>query len=76
MLKSSTHFSEAVQHPDRAAAAFNLALKTDAKMWDWYEEPGNEWRARRFTAAMKGGADRFPPSIFTDGAQILHRLSP
>ncbi|KAG6861524.1 hypothetical protein C0995_015257 [Termitomyces sp. Mi166 len=63
-LTSSVHFSEFVQNPTKAAAAFNIGLKTEAKMWDWYEEPGNEWRARRFSAAMKGGADRYPGEIF------------
>ncbi|KAF5387187.1 hypothetical protein D9615_001587 [Tricholomella constricta] len=43
-LKSSVHFSEFLQNPIKAAAAFNIALKTEAKMWEWYEEPGNEWR--------------------------------
>ncbi|RDB21483.1 4-O-methyltransferase 1 [Hypsizygus marmoreus] len=66
-LKSCAHFSDMLQNPSKAAAAFNIALNTEAKMWDWYEEPGNEWRARRFTAAMTGGADRFPSEIFTNG---------
>ncbi|KAG6815873.1 hypothetical protein H0H87_010616 [Tephrocybe sp. NHM501043] len=63
-LKGATHFSEFIQKPDQSDAAFNLAHQTPAKMWDWYEEPENELRARRFAAAMKGGADRFPAEIF------------
>ncbi|KAF5386557.1 hypothetical protein D9615_001582 [Tricholomella constricta] len=66
-LKSVHLFSPFLQNPGNAAAPFNIAFKTEAKMWDWYEEPGNEWRARRFTAAMKGGGDRFPPQLFTSG---------
>ncbi|KAG6910302.1 hypothetical protein DXG01_011699 [Tephrocybe rancida] len=66
-LKTVHLFSSYLQNPAVAAAPFNVAFKTDAKMWDWYEEPGNEWRARRFTASMKGGGDRFPPQIFTSG---------
>ncbi|KAG6854561.1 hypothetical protein C0991_004897 [Blastosporella zonata] len=66
-LKTVHLFSSYLQNPGNAAAPFNVAFKTDTKMWDWYEEPGNEWRARRFTASMKGGGDRFPPQIFTAG---------
>lgn len=69
-LKSSVHFSEFVQNPTKAEAPFNIALMTDAKMWEWYEEPGNEWRARRFAAAMKGGADRYPSEIFVNGVGL------
>lgn len=70
-LKTSAHFSEFVQNPGQAAAAFNIAHKTDLKMWDWYEIPGNEWRSRRFTVVMKGAAEsRFTPDLFTNG-QIL-----
>ncbi|KAG6888544.1 hypothetical protein C0995_007556 [Termitomyces sp. Mi166 len=66
-LTSSVHFSEFVQNPTKATSAFNIGLKTEAKLWEWYEEPGNEWRARRFTATMKGGADRFPGEMFVQG---------
>ncbi|KAG5644030.1 hypothetical protein DXG03_009245 [Asterophora parasitica] len=81
-LKGSVLFSEFIQNPERAASAFNIAHQTEAKMWDWYEDPGNELRARRFAAAMKGGADRFPAEIFDNdvvvdiggsvGAAVLH----
>ncbi|KAG6817821.1 hypothetical protein H0H87_003229 [Tephrocybe sp. NHM501043] len=66
-LISSVHFSEFVQNPTKAAAAFNIGLKTEAKMWEWYEEPGNEWRARRFAAAMAFGIGRYPGKVFVDG---------
>ncbi|KAG6910307.1 hypothetical protein DXG01_011704 [Tephrocybe rancida] len=69
-LTSSVHFSEFVQNPTKAAAAFNIALKTEAKMWEWYEEAGNEWRARRFTAAMKFGINRYPGEIFVQGVGL------
>jgi hypothetical protein len=47
-----------MQNPGRYAAPFNIAFKTDAKLWDWYEQPGNEWRARRFSVAVSSGADK------------------
>ncbi|KAI0064466.1 S-adenosyl-L-methionine-dependent methyltransferase [Artomyces pyxidatus] len=53
--------------PKDALAPFNLAYKTKATLWDWYEEPGNEWRGLRFATAMTGGGERFPPTIFTEG---------
>ncbi|KAG5645605.1 hypothetical protein DXG03_005743 [Asterophora parasitica] len=55
------------ENPTKAAAPFNIAHKTEAKMWEWYEEPGNEWRSRRFSAAMKGGIERYPGELFVNG---------
>ncbi|KAF5384278.1 hypothetical protein D9615_003359 [Tricholomella constricta] len=71
-LKSSVHLSEFVQNPERACSAFSIAHQTEAKMWDWYEDPRNELRARRFAAAMKGGADRFPAEIFINAIGCEH----
>ncbi|KAG6852821.1 hypothetical protein C0991_008915 [Blastosporella zonata] len=70
-LASSIHLGEFLQNPAKAAAPFNLAFKTDAKLWDWYEEPGNELRNRRFSSAMKGAAaDRYPAELFVHGAGL------
>jgi hypothetical protein len=55
-----TSGSESVGSP------WNLATGRNGSIWQWYQEPDNVWRFHRFTAAMKGGADRFPPSIYTD----------
>lgn len=41
-----------MQDPEQNTTPFNIAFKTDAKLWEWYEKPGNEWRARRFSAAI------------------------
>ncbi|KAF8986554.1 S-adenosyl-L-methionine-dependent methyltransferase [Cyathus striatus] len=66
MLKSCTFLSTFLQSPGTGSAPFNMALATNKKMWDWYQEDGNESKSRRFTAAMKGGAEaRFPPQLFT-----------
>ncbi|KAI0040625.1 S-adenosyl-L-methionine-dependent methyltransferase [Auriscalpium vulgare] len=60
----STHVREDAKDYE---SPFNLAFRTKKTMWEWYEEPGNEWRGRRFAEAMKGSGDRFPASIFTGG---------
>ncbi|KAJ3565432.1 hypothetical protein NP233_g7635 [Leucocoprinus birnbaumii] len=33
---------------------FNIAADTDKSLWEWYEEPQNAWRSRRFAALMQG----------------------
>jgi hypothetical protein len=57
-LPSSVHLSSFMQNPGQHAAPFNIAFKTDAKLWDWYEEPENNWRARRFRTVMKDHASQ------------------
>ncbi|KAF8977536.1 S-adenosyl-L-methionine-dependent methyltransferase, partial [Cyathus striatus] len=72
VLKCTTFLSTFVLSQGDQKAPFNMAFNTEKKMWDWYHENGNEWRARRFGAAMKGGAEaRFPPQIFTDALSDL-----
>lgn len=66
-LKASGYLSEFLRNPGSDASAFNTAFKTPATMWEWREEAGNSWRARRFAVGMKGGGDIFPASIFTEG---------
>ncbi|KAI0068103.1 S-adenosyl-L-methionine-dependent methyltransferase [Artomyces pyxidatus] len=67
-LASSAFLAEYIHEaPADVDAPFNLALKTPSKLWNWYEEPGNEWRGRRFNAAMKGGGEHFPSTLFTEG---------
>ncbi|KAG6848863.1 hypothetical protein H0H93_013351 [Arthromyces matolae] len=68
---SSTRISEFLQNPDKASTPFNLALKTDRKLWEWYEEPGNEFRNRRFTYGMAKAAEtHFPPDMFIEGLKL------
>ncbi|KAF9060407.1 hypothetical protein BDP27DRAFT_1452754 [Rhodocollybia butyracea] len=44
------------------SAAYISSRKTwIADMWTWYEKPGNDLRLIRFSSAMKGSGDRFPP---------------
>lgn len=69
-LPSTAFLSSFMQDPGQYTAPFNIAFKTDAKMWDWYEQPENEWRARRFSVAISGSASR----RFAKGDLIKRRL--
>ncbi|KAJ3819936.1 S-adenosyl-L-methionine-dependent methyltransferase [Lentinula raphanica] len=66
LFKSSTALIPFMKNPQEAAAPFNIAYQTTKKMWEWTEEPGNEYSSRRFTAAMKNTAEAsYPPELFT-----------
>ncbi|KAJ3848008.1 S-adenosyl-L-methionine-dependent methyltransferase [Lentinula lateritia] len=65
LLASSVHLSAWLRNPEQAPAALNMGCKTPKKLWDWYEEPNNEARLRRFTVGMKANA--YPSHIFTNG---------
>ncbi|KAI3622324.1 hypothetical protein WG66_016002 [Moniliophthora roreri] len=45
---------------------FNMSIGVNESIWQWWEQPGNEMRPRRFATAMKGGGERFPPSIYIE----------
>ncbi|KAF8992825.1 hypothetical protein BDQ17DRAFT_1432113 [Cyathus striatus] len=38
MLKSTAYLSNFLQNPGNNGTPFNMALGTDLKMWDWYQE--------------------------------------
>ncbi|KAK7040146.1 hypothetical protein VNI00_009952 [Paramarasmius palmivorus] len=44
---------------------FNMAIRTKDSIWQWWEQPGNEMRPRRFATGMKGLGERFLPSVYT-----------
>ncbi|KIK56327.1 hypothetical protein GYMLUDRAFT_230198 [Collybiopsis luxurians FD-317 M1] len=67
LLTSSVHFTSYLQNPEEASTPFNIAYNTEKKLWDWFEEPQNEWRLRRFTVGMKANGEMFPPNIFING---------
>ncbi|KAI0267868.1 S-adenosyl-L-methionine-dependent methyltransferase [Gloeopeniophorella convolvens] len=67
-FKGAAYLSTYIKdEPKNTNTPWNLASGKKGTIWEWYEEPDNVWRYHRFTSAMKGGADRFPPSIFTEG---------
>ncbi|KAJ7581450.1 S-adenosyl-L-methionine-dependent methyltransferase [Mycena floridula] len=65
ILPVASHVSGFIQNP--VIPPFNTAFKTESKMWDWFAEPGNELRQKRFTAAMAGLAEHLPAEIFVAG---------
>ncbi|GJJ14339.1 hypothetical protein Clacol_008603 [Clathrus columnatus] len=46
---------------------FSLLFKTDKSCFDWFEEPGNEFRLKRFAAAMEGTSKFDPPNAILSG---------
>ncbi|KAF8989681.1 O-methyltransferase [Cyathus striatus] len=44
-----------------------VAFKSKSPPFEWYEEPGNEYRLNRFTAAMEGSARFDPPNAILEG---------
>jgi len=66
-LKSSAFLMEYLKNPTAHTAAFNMAFNTKSSLWGWYEEPGNDWRLRRFAAGMTSSGRRFQDTVFTDG---------
>lgn len=65
-FKSASHLSEWLQDPTSAPHAFGAAFGVP-DMWQWFEQPGNELRRRRFATVMKAiGAGGYPDRIFTE----------
>jgi hypothetical protein len=65
-FKGAAYISSYIKDgPKDIDTPWNLAGNAGS-IWRWYEQPDNVWRFHRFTAAMKNGADRFPPSIYTE----------
>ncbi|KII89673.1 hypothetical protein PLICRDRAFT_560195 [Plicaturopsis crispa FD-325 SS-3] len=60
VFKASAYLGEVFSNPEYAhsykaeKAAFNLAYKTDQGVFQWFEQPGNEYRLRRFGITMDG----------------------
>jgi O-methyltransferase domain len=43
-------------------AYFQVAFRMKKHMWEWFEEPGNEYRLKRFGVAMTGTMKLDPPN--------------
>jgi len=75
MLKASAYLAETLMDPIMSVgdgpqfAPLTLAFNTKKPIFDWFEEPGNEMRLIRFTAAMKGVASADPPDAILRGFQ-------
>ncbi|KAH8981148.1 S-adenosyl-L-methionine-dependent methyltransferase [Lactarius akahatsu] len=66
-FKAAAYLSSYIKDgPQGIVTPWNLATGKAGPVWRWYEEPENLWRFNRFTAAMKGSADHFASSIYTE----------
>ncbi|KAJ3864280.1 S-adenosyl-L-methionine-dependent methyltransferase [Lentinula novae-zelandiae] len=50
---------------------FNMSIGSSISLFEWFEAPENTRRLRRATAAMTGGGERFPATIFTNVTHCL-----
>ncbi|KAF9494774.1 O-methyltransferase [Pleurotus eryngii] len=68
VFKGSAYLAEVLLDPKKSAseepqdAPMMLAFKSSKPSWEWYEEPGNEYRLKRFAAAMEGSSKADPPN--------------
>ena len=66
-FKSAAYLSSFIMDgPQDINTPRNLDTGNAGSIWQWYEEPDNAWRFRRFMAARKSFMDRYPPSIYTE----------
>jgi len=73
IMKASVFLTEALAKPikgpsdDLSTTPFAIAFKTKKYGFDWFEEPGNEFRLKRFAAAMEGASRVDPPNAILSG---------
>jgi len=66
-LRSSGHLVEFLKDPqNEASTPFNLAYGTQLSIWDWFTQPGNEWRSRRINAVMTVDNKLYRESTFIE----------
>ncbi|KAG9218603.1 hypothetical protein PLEOSDRAFT_1103769 [Pleurotus ostreatus PC15] len=55
-LIGSQSFIEFMRHPGGYSSPLSMALQEHTSMFEWYAQPAQTWRARRFATAMKAPA--------------------
>lgn len=66
-LKSCAYIAQFLEKPrEGSASPFNSAFETKASIWEWFEEPGNDLRSRRFNSAMTDGGKMFRDEVFVN----------
>lgn len=70
--KTTTYLWENLSNPDKADDffAFNTAFNTKKSVWEWYEQPENAFRLKRFNIGMK-----MSTAMFAGGSAILKGVS-
>ncbi|KAK0200674.1 O-methyltransferase [Desarmillaria ectypa] len=75
VFKSSAYLTEVLldkklgYSDDHKDCPFSYAYKTEKHMFEWYDDPGNEFRLKRFASAMEGAAKLDPPNAILSGFQ-------
>ncbi|KAJ8462634.1 hypothetical protein ONZ45_g17866 [Pleurotus djamor] len=74
MFKGSAYLAETLLSPKQshllggyAESPMMYAFKSTKPSWEWYEEPENEHRLKRFAAAMEGTSKADPPNAILLG---------
>ncbi|KAL0574006.1 hypothetical protein V5O48_007950 [Marasmius crinis-equi] len=67
-MKAACHLSDFIQNPQNHVSPFALAFPPYQTTWEWFKQPGNEWRAARFASVMKDMGDSVPAEVLLDAA--------
>ncbi|PBK89076.1 hypothetical protein ARMGADRAFT_1084165 [Armillaria gallica] len=67
VFKSSAYLAEVLLDKQLDLIKYQYVFKTEKNMFDWYEEPENEYRLKRCCAAMEGAAKLNPPNAILAG---------
>ena len=63
----SQSFVEFMKDSKGYASPFSMTIQEHTNMFDWYEKPGQKWRAHRFATAMKAPASLWGQGGFASG---------
>lgn len=80
-LKASAYLLENLTDPKTAfseepdESALNRAFGTNITMWEWFEQPENALRLKRFGVGMKGTVEAHNPKAILDRKTIFLRLA-
>ncbi|KIY67021.1 S-adenosyl-L-methionine-dependent methyltransferase [Cylindrobasidium torrendii FP15055 ss-10] len=59
LLLVTPYLSKFLRNPGEWETPFNMAHQSHAKFWEYFDQPGNEWRLRRFAAFMKSAGSHY-----------------
>ena len=63
-------------NPPSSCVPSQVAFKSTKTAWDWYEEPGNEYRLTRYNSAMDGSTKADPPNAILQGEDLTSLSEP
>ncbi|KAF8501363.1 S-adenosyl-L-methionine-dependent methyltransferase [Gautieria morchelliformis] len=65
-LKSNAFLTEYLKDPSQHTSPFNIAFNTKLSVWEWFGQPGNDWRLRRFITLMTRYGKLFKDNVFIE----------